>query len=291
MQPESMLSTFTLPFILTKEPIMTIKFVTLFFLPLIIFTSCIQDEPKYREADVLTFRVDDSIYVESVIKENGILLVVEDDADIQKITPHFTISPGAVAIPASGKTLDFTNDQYYIIQSEDGNYEKRYRVRVVTHASQVSLKYNFDKWYTDPTNSNIHFLADPLWDDANSGVKIASIFLGINQFPTDYTDDCVAGGKAVLLRTIKGGKIIFVGNIPIFAGSLLRGKFEANMDDPLKSLYLGQKFPRGNGKPTHFTGYYKYYPGPEFTDKNGKPVEGKLTKCQCMPQYLKCPKV
>lgn len=253
------------------------------------FASCIKDEPKYREADIVTFRVDDDLYVESVIKETSILLIVGDDADVQNLAIYFTLSEGAQCNFKSGEKLDFTNSQIFKVIAEDSNYTKEYTVSVVKQGNQVGLKYSFDDWVVDKDNSNIRALNDPLWSDANIGVRIAAALYAITQFPTDSTDDCVAGGSAALLQTIKGGKI-FLTNYNIFAGSLLYGKFEPNIVDALKSLKLGQKFPEGNGKPTFFTGYYKYFPGPVFTDSKGKEIADKQDEMSMYAAIFKVPK-
>lgn len=269
---------------------MKLNFLVLVFTTLVFsMVSCIKDEPKYREADILTFRVIDDLYVESVVKETSILLIVADEADIENLTVYFTLSRGAQCNYKSGETLDFTNNKIFKVVAEDSNFTKEYTVQVIKQSNQVDLKYSFDNWTVDGENPNIRALDDPLWSDANVGVRIAAALYDITQFPTDYTNDCVAGGSAALLQTIKGGKIFFT-NYNIFAGSLLYGKFEPNIMDALKSLKLGQKFPEGNGKPTFFTGYYKYFPGPVFTDSKGKEIADKQDEMSMYAAIFKVPK-
>lgn len=248
-----------------------------------LLSSCIKDEPLFREADITSFIIGGNTYIESSISDDKIQLIVSGDADYKKLKPVIQVSPGATITPASGVVQDFTNDIIYNVVSEDGHYSKQYTVNV---KPRISLKYDFEDWYIvnegKPSAVQYPTMTDLMWSNGNSGVGLAMVFMEgkfptMEEYPTRYTTDCVNGKYAAFLETRRGGEIKLIGqNIPIFSGSLFRGKFNPNLNSPLKSLALGQIHPQSDGKPTSLTGYYKYKPGEVYTDTNFNPVEGKV---------------
>jgi len=238
---------------------------------LVLVTSCIKDEPLNREADIESFKVDDDQVISVVVSEDNqiINILMSKDADITKLTPIISVTPGATVSPASGVPQDFSDNRtiIYTVTSENKQYQKRYSVQVATTSG---LKFDFEDWGTGLSGSwKYPILTDIMWSSGNQGVIVAW-FGGLKdfeKFPTYRTTDCVEGEYAAILRTDLGKSFL---GVPIFAGSLFRGKFEANTKEPLKSLYLGHIHPKSEGKPYLFKGYYKYTPGPEYKDKNGK---------------------
>jgi hypothetical protein len=240
-----------------------------------VLNSCIKDEPLNREADITDIKVPGNTFISSVISETNqqIQIFVTNEADITSIAPEITVTPGATIVPASGVALNFTTPQVYTVTSQDGNYTKQYTVSV---SSDLSLEYEFEEWEQGTVNNHLYPIPSSdnnVWSTGNSGVAIVT---DANPYPTDKTTDAYSGTYAAKMQTIKGIEIQSLGlKIPIFAGSLFLGDFKANLASPLLSLQLGRMYWQANGKPITFSGYYKYTPGPVYTDNNGNPVSGK----------------
>lgn len=228
------------------------------------------------EADIVDVKVDDESFITRAILDHSVQLIISEKADFTKITPIITVTSGATIEPASGVAQDFSNGKTvkYRVTSEDGSYHKEY---TISATSKISLKQDFEDWSTVNTEKTSYpILADPLWSNANSGLSIlvGTGALVIDQYPTDKTTDCVEGKYGAILQTVKGIEV-FGTYYPIFAGSLFRGAFSANMSNPLKSLKLGQAHPKENGKPIMFNGYYKYKPGDVFTGPDGETIPNR----------------
>ncbi|NDV69610.1 PCMD domain-containing protein [Dysgonomonas sp. 25] len=238
--------------------------------------SCIKDEPLNREADILSIGLGEDPLIASSITENRIQLVVSnDEVDYKKIAPVFDLTSGATITPPSGDTLDFTHDQTYTVLSEDGKYSKQYTVSVTP---QLSTKYDFEDWYMAGALWKYPALDDIMWDSANKGIMTAK-FGRVSRYPTRDTTDAYTGNKAALLETLQGGTFMVVGYVPIFSGSLFRGKFgTVDWNNLPSTAKFGQIHPKENGKPVKFTGYYKYIPGETVIDKNGV-VTGAVDQC------------
>lgn len=246
------------------------------FLLITSFSSCIKDELPNMEADITDVTVNDANFITRAILDNSVQLIVAENADYTSIAPIITVTPGATIEPESGIPQDFSDDKVvrYRVTSEDGNYYKDY---AISATPTISLRHNFEDWTTlGSERARYPVLADPLWSNANSGLAIlvGTEALLIDQYPTDRTTDCVEGQYAAVLQTIAGTEV-FGRSYPIFAGSLFRGAFSANMSNPLLSLRLGQAHPLTNGKPVIFNGYFKYTPGAVFTGTNGEIIPNR----------------
>ncbi|MDU1903782.1 MAG: PCMD domain-containing protein [Dysgonomonas sp.] len=263
------------------------KISTLFLtgLSVLCFISCIKDEPLYREADITSFIIEGEAMISSSISENQIQLVVSDDADYKNLTPNIVLSPGAIVTPASGETIDFTDDVVYKVISEDGNYSKEYTVNV---SSRISTEYDFEEWQMAGALWKYPALKDISWTSANVGIAVAK-FGKVDRYPTRDTTDAHSGQYAAVLETLKGiqGSIY---NVPIFSGSLFRGEFKLQNPEFLKSPRFGQIHPKESGKPIAVTGYYKYKRGPEFIDSNNQVVPGRLDECSIYAVLFKVTK-
>ncbi|MDR2955051.1 MAG: PCMD domain-containing protein [Prevotella sp.] len=255
---------------------MRLKLVLSLFSILSLSVSCIKDEPLGMEADIVDIKVDGEYFITKAISEHSVQLIVSEKADYKKLVPVIQVSDGARIEPASGISQDFADDKkvIYKVISEDGQYSKTYSI---TATSKISMNHTFEDWtYAGSEKYPYPILDDLLWSNANSGIVIlvATGVLNIKQYPTDKTTDCVEGEYGAILQTIKGAKVLNK-YYPIFAGSLFRGGFSADMDNPLKSLRLGQAHPMENGKPIYFSGYYKYKPGDVFTGKDGNAIPNR----------------
>lgn len=232
---------------------------------LLVLSSCIKDEPLYREADIESFKIEGDGFITSSIAGNKIQVVVNENADYRELTPIISLSPGATISPASGVSQNFTDDIVYTVTSEDGVYKKEYEVHVT---SKLSFKYDFEEWFMDGASWKYPALSDLSWKSANQG--IATAMLGkATRYPTRDTTECVTGEKAAVLETLKGGKFLVVGEVPVFSGSLFRGSFTLKMSNPPASTLFGKLHPKESGKPVRFTGFYKYMPGETLINKEG----------------------
>ncbi|MDL2243673.1 PCMD domain-containing protein [Bacteroidales bacterium OttesenSCG-928-J19] len=238
-------------------------------------SSCIQDEPLYREADIESLMLPDSILVRTTIDVDKIEIILKNGTDIRNLAPELRLSPGASVVPESGTALDFSKKVVYTVTSEDGNYQREYEIKI--DFPKMKLKYDFEDWGEGGAAWKFPQYNDLLWSSANSGV--ATAFLGkVSEYPTRSTTDAYSGEYAAEMKTIEGKKVIIVGYIPVFPGSFFTGSFQAVMSNPLKSTRFGQIHPQESGKPVAFNGYYKYQPGEVFIDKNGE-IPGRVDKC------------
>jgi len=257
-----------------KYKMMKYKYLLLFALVIGGMLSCIKDEPLFREADIESFVIEDDGYVSTTITNTNIQIVVKDGTDYTNLIPVVKLSPGATISPAADVATDFSKEVTYTVVSEDGKYQKEYTVEV---GPPVSLKFNFEQWVEEGTAHKYPALRDRSWSSANPGIMLAKVGQ-VEKYPTRSTTDAVGGKYAALLQTQAGGT--FWGNlIPIFSGSLFKGKFEINMAEFVKSTKFGQIHPKELGKPVKFTGYFKYTPGEKFINKEGKEVPGRKDKC------------
>lgn len=234
----------------------------------ILLSSCIKDEPLYRETDIQSFRIEGEYYISTPsISQNAITVLVSNGADISLLTPVIELPEGATVQPASGVTQDFSGGPVtYTVTAQNPEYTRTYAVSVIKPAT-MPLKFDFEMW--EKTASGYHDLLVysgtelvKLWSSGNSGVAI----LNATTFPTRPSEDELpySGNYAAKLETRYGGVDWGSLKIPIFSGSLFYGKFTANMADPRKSLILGHLHFKESGKPTVFTGYYNYTPGSPF---------------------------
>ena len=233
-----------------------------------IFNSCIKDEGPDREADIVEFTIKDdpNVIFTRVVYQNGIhevqITVVDTAGYANKIiTPTIEISQGATINPKSGEPIQLHNYKAsYDVTAGDGNV-KHYEV-IVTPPIPF---YNFNAWTTATSNGFEYDVYDnSRWTNANKGVSFR--FVQDREFPTRKTTDCVSKPYAVLLETVEGLRSsTFILDIPLYAGNMYTGTFVTTLSDPVSSAKFGQPYLKEEGKPTHFVGYYKYFPGEKFT--------------------------
>ncbi|MDR1055674.1 MAG: PCMD domain-containing protein [Prevotellaceae bacterium] len=243
----------------------------------ILFTvlSCIKDEALNREADIISFSLPDDITLGVIVREaeNIIRVTVRKGADVTKLAPVIELSEGATVSPASGVPHNFTNNVTYTVTSEDGNWSRQYTVEVTDN---ITLHFTFEDWTY--SGNKYYKLADDTWDSGNGGIAL----INPSVYPTRPTEDSYEGKYAAMLETQKGAYIEFISkNIPIFSGSLFRGKFNIGnaLIDPLTAPQFGQPHPVEGGKPVALTGFYKYKLGSPFIGSDGKEIQGRSDSC------------
>ena len=265
---------------------------------MIMNTSCFGDEPKGCEADIETatlhvahpeqffFQATDSMKV--VFSTDSIIaFAVRSGADVSALAPEFSLSQGATVEPASGSTHDFGKGPViYTVTSQDGKWQRRYRVSVVptTYTVADTLRFDFEHFELESGTGRQCFyiwhntLADGTlgndWSTANDGYRIS---MSTAQ-PEDYPSTPLLNGydgAAVCLMTRDTGPFGRMANKRLAAGNMFLGSFDIRiaMSDHLHATRFGIPF---SARPDRFTGYYTYEPGPTVQDFYGNPIAGRI---------------
>lgn len=266
-----------------------IRQLSICFLGIGLCYGCIKSAPLSPEADIETFSIDSNYLDVNKISidqiNRTILLYVKGDSLNSPIKPVITVTKGATVTPGSGEAVVFNKPVEYTVTSEDGKNYKTYTVKAV---AVTGLDYEFENWQQLGNGTRVYEhpvemangVAEPVWSSGNPGLTIVSD----PPYPTQKTSDSYEGSYAAQITTMPG-TVVFGLGAPMAAGSLFLGSFETDIAQPLKSTKFGQPFAKAK-KPIRFTGYYKYTPGPtysQFTISNGKitsaPIAGGQDTC------------
>lgn len=245
------------------------------------WTSCIQDEAPNAEADIIACSVPGDILKRDPVIENAkITLMVKADADLTRQSPTFSLTPGATISPASGTEHNFTQPQYYIVTSQDGNWHKTYEVVYII--AGISTEYHFEDVRKEekPTYTyDIFYDVDATtgnridWASGNAGFAITG--MGTKDPASFPTSSLAEGyiGKGVKLVTKTTGSFGAGVGMPIAAGNLFMGQFDvlSALQNALKATKLGMPFEH---VPTYVKGHFKYKAGENF-EANGQVVKDK----------------
>ena len=270
---------------------------TLASVVLLTLVSCIKDEPRNNECDITAAWVEGEQYEayfydvsqmrhDAIMSnEDEIVFNVRSMTSLSRQIPvSFTLTEGATIEPANGSMQDFTAGPVtYTVTSEDGQWQRHYTV-VFKEPSLPSSKFSFEHIdsVTMTSGSQYHVFYEigadgsrqNVWASGNAG---AGMTIAKNSrpsaFPTSSTTNGYEG-RGVCLKTISTGSLGSFIKKPIAAGNLYLGKFNVDsvLVKPLKATQFGIV---ADKVPVRITGYYKYQPGKEFTDKNMKIVEGR----------------
>lgn len=243
-------------------------------------TSCIKDEAPNAEADILSCVVPEEILRrEPIIENDRISLMVKSETDLTQQAPQFTLTEGATIEPASGTMRNFSTPQTYTVTSEDKKWKKQYEVSYII--SGLSTQYHFEnvrkssKYYvfyeTDKNGSETM-----AWASGNAGFSLTGVPSNPEDFPT-MSDNNGYKGKCAKLTTLSTGKFGSDLGMPIAAGNLFMGTFNAlnAVTNALKATRFGMPFEH---EPLSITGYYKYKAGSMFSE-NGVDAPGKKDIC------------
>ena len=258
-------------------------------------TSCFGDEPDYCEADIETatlhvsnpaeffFQPTDSL--QTVFSTDSVItFAVRGDANVSSLAPVFTLSPGASIEPANGSSHDFSQGAvHYTVTSQDGKWQRHYRVNVVPTMITVAdtLRFDFEHYELETVTQRYYMWHNVLpdgslgndWATANAGYRIS---MGSAQ-PMDYpTTPLLNGydGAGVCLTTCDTGPFGRMANKRLAAGNMFLGTFDIRiaMSDHLHATRFGIPF---TSRPETFTGYYTFEPGATVQDFNGNPIAGR----------------
>ena len=273
--------------------------VKLLALPLVALmaTSCIQDEALNTEADIehITLPGDvlnrDAEFGDAIYEADGtpvypIILYLKKGTDIVRLAPELKLTPGATVEPPSGTPRNFRTPQYYTVTSEDGKWQRRYRIEV-SSTSAIGTFYHFeDVRLGGGGKYHIFYETDDkgeerlAWSSANPGYALTDINVKTpEQFPT-YQCSEGKSGKCVKLVTLKTGSLGSSVNMPIASGNLFLGTFNVGnaLTNALKATQFGLQY---ENVPTYLRGWYKYRSGDTFyeLDKTAKdklkPIPGR----------------
>ncbi len=257
-------------------------------------TSCFGSEPDGCEADIETvtlhvdnpgeffFQLTDSL--QAVFSTDSIItFAVRGDANVQELAPIFTLSPGATVEPASGSVHDFSQGAVtYTVTSQDGHWQRRYRVLVVPTLITVAdtLYYDFEHYELDPVLNRYYIWHNTLpdgslgndWATANDGFRISMGSAAAMDYPTTPLLEGYEGA-GVCLTTRDTGPFGKMANKRLAAGNMYLGTFDMKiaMSDHLHATRFGIPF---TDKPESFTGYYTFEPGATVQDFYGNPMAG-----------------
>ena len=256
-------------------------------------SSCIKDEPKNMECDVVEAWVEGDGLAQYFIRESDMRIsdvpsgeerltfIVRDLNTLPAMPVQFTLTPGATVSPANGSSQDFTNGPVtYTVTSEDGQWHRTYIVDF-REATLPSNKYDFEDfelsanghyylWYYMSDNGSI----ERIWASGNEGYMIACPNTLAMNYPT-VPDENGVDGYCIKLTTRSTGSWGRTFKKPIAAGNFFLGAFDSqySLTNTLKTTLMGIPYTK---EPVKVTGYYKYSPGEVFTDKDSQPVEGRI---------------
>ena len=261
-------------------------------------TSCIKDEAANKECDIIGARVVGDEYAQYFSEQSKMSItdITSTESTISfelrplaslpnQLPVVFDLTPGATIEPANGSMQDFTNGPVtYTVTSEDGEWHRIYKVEF-KEPVLPSFTFSFEnvdisEKTTAGNQYNIFYEKHPttgerlnIWASGNEGASMIFTYKGPEVFPTHSTEQGYKN-KGVCLTTIYAGDMGKAFKRPIAAGSLFLGKFDINkvLTDALKATRFGIPI---NRVPLKVTGYYKYKPGAEFTDKDMKIVSGR----------------
>lgn len=266
---------------------------TIILISTLTLSSCFKDEPLNAECDIETaavhvsdvasmfFNATDTI-VKVPSDNTDIVFEVRHGADLSALSPTFTITEGATIEPASGTTHNFsTSPVNYTVTSEDGQWHRTYSVsfKPITRATSEEMAYDFENYALDSegkyycwTDIDSTGAALNNWATANSAFKLAKGSAKPDEYPTIPIEGIDGMGVALVTRST--GNFGSMVKRPLAAGNLFIGTFDISkaLTETMKATRFGLPF---DMKPITFSGYYKYEPGPTFTDSDSKVVEGR----------------
>lgn len=250
------------------------------------FSSCIKEELKNNECDILSAWVEGEEYeeyfyqssqmrIDNIPSNNTeIVFQVRTKTSLPLIPVYFALTPGATIEPANGSLQDFSQGPVtYTVTSEDGSWTRTYSVDFQKVSTSVSYLFSFEHVAVDTftSGSTYHTFYEVEngtrrnhWASGNAGVAILHGDWTPEQFPT-YSTANGYQGKGVCLNTQSTGAFGEAFGKPIAAGNLFLGKFNVNavLTDALKATEFG--IPTSQ-QPVKVSGWYKYHPGDEFTN-------------------------
>lgn len=171
-----------------------------------------------------------------------------------------------------------------------GEHVRTYQVQFTSANIEMAdtVYYNFDS-YALETKGRFYEWSDmfegkqravPNWATANIAFSTAKGKAKPDEYPTvPVASGGVDGGPYVKLQTCDTGSFGEMMHMPLAAGNLFLGTFDFSvaLTNTLKATRFGENSILGR-KPLKLMGYYKYTPGPTFTDPKGNIVSGRTDR-------------
>lgn len=258
-----------------------------------LLSSCFKEEPLNAECDIETayihvddvsstfFNATDTILTVAS-DNNDIVFEVRHGADLTALAPEFILTEGASIEPASGSVHDFSQGAVaYTVTSQDGQWHRSYTVsfKPITRQQSEEIAYDFEHYALDSGEkyycwTDLDSAGNALnnWSTANSAFKLAKGSAQPDEYPTIPVEGIDGMGVALVTRST--GSFGSMVKRPLAAGNLFIGTFDISkaLTETMKATRFGLPF---DMKPITFSGYYKYVPGPTFTDSDSKEVAGR----------------
>ena len=247
--------------------------------------SCFKSEPQNMECDILEawvegenldqyFSQKTDMRIENIPSSSDqVLFTVRQRSALPAMAVHFSLTPGATVTPANGSTQDFSKGPIvYTVTSEDGKWHRTYQVDF-REGVKPSNSYSFEDCEMSANNKYyVWFYKDDsgtknyIWASGNEGFMIAKPNALPDEYPT-VPDDNGIDGKCIRLTTRSTGSWGKTFKKPIAAGNFYLGAFDVShaLTNTLLCTQMGIPYTQ---EPVKITGYYKYTPGPVFTDKD-----------------------
>ena len=270
---------------------------------LCLLASCIQEEALNTEADIESVSLQGNVlnrpavFGDAIAGTDGeriypIMLYVAEGTDITHLAPEFVLTDGATVTPASGTVLDFTTPKDYIVTSQDGQWQRHYRIAVTTGGiSGQNTHFSFEHVRLGGGGKyHIFYEVDQYgaeswaWASGNPGFALTDANENdpLN-FPTFQGNDGVSG-RCLTLTTRRTGSLGSLVNMPIASGNLFIGTFDLQnaLESPLTSTLFGTQFEQ---VPVRLSGYYKFKAGETFYELDRtapdklRPVPGLKDQC------------
>ena len=260
-----------------------------------VFVSCIRDEAPNAECDIenatVSTRWRDMLFYnqsdtsKSIISaDSTIVFYIKTGADayLKDLAVYFKLTAGATIKPANGSTQDFSQGPVrYRVTSEDGMWHRDYLVEfkpiqpITTDIKFEDFELDASQKYYTWFERNEYNDKLTIWATGNPGYKLSKSSAKWYQYHTVPCDSPSVSGHAVKLTTQDTRPFGNLVNMRIAAGNLFIGTFDVSnaLTDAMAATRFGLPF---NKKPIVFEGYYQYQPGPEFWDRAGNPIEGKI---------------
>ncbi len=243
-------------------------------------TACSSDDDNLNsEADIIEASIENQeelLQNTPSITNEKVTFTLKNSPENYNFSPEFTLSSGASIEPGNGVELDFTNDQTYVVTSEDQQYSKTYTISFVYDEESNTDNYrlfsfeevssdnegNYHEFYeTNSSNQKIYN-----WGTGNPGF---SVTLAINEeelIPEAYPTYQTTGyeGKGVRMETKSTGELGAAFGAPLAAGNLFLGEFqEITQPDPRQGVFFGRNYAYETA-PKTLKGYFKYKRGEDF---------------------------
>lgn len=218
------------------------------------------------------------------MRNSEIEIWVYGGTDLSNQTITFTVTSGATIADSSTPvsiietdtyemTGDFSSPQTCTVQSEDKNWTKAYTI--IFRSNDIPTFYSFEDYKLfDDGNDQYHIIVERdqagnyvEWASGNAGYAIIATDRQPEEYPTAINDNGYQE-RCVVLQTISTGEAGMVVKMPIAAGNLFLGNFDATnaIDNPMESTQFGVPF---NKMPKELRGWYKYQRGTQFYRREG----------------------